>query len=173
MLTKWSRSHDAAVLCLLGLVAGDAAASEGLELFPDPKILTVLVVVFVLLVPLVNRALLAPMLRVLDARAERIQGTRKRATRLEEAARAAVARYESSIQEARRAAEVARRAALEEARRLAAEETGAARADAALELGRTRAEVAQALAEARRGLRAQSTALAREAAARVLGRELA
>jgi F-type H+-transporting ATPase subunit b len=170
--TNWSRSRAAAVLCLLGL-AGDAAASEGLELFPDPRTLIVLVILFLLLVPLVNRGLLAPMLRVLDARAERTNGARKRALRLEESVREAIARYEGSIQEARRDAEASRRAALEDARRLAAEETGAARADAELELGRTRAEVAHALGEARRGLRAQATALAREAAARVLGRELA
>src|SRR5262245_45104556 len=132
-----------------------------------------LMVAFVALVPLVNRALLAPMLRVLDARAERTSGARKRAARLEEAVRDAIARYEQQVGDARRSAEGARREVLEEARRLAAEETGAARADAELELSRARGEVGAALADARRGLRGQATALAREAAARVLGRELA
>jgi F0F1-type ATP synthase membrane subunit b/b' len=173
VLRNWSRSRAVAALCLLGLAAGDAAAAEGLELFPNPRILLALLVAFALLVPIVNRALLAPMLRVLDARAERTGGARRRAAHLEESAREAMARYEHSVLETRRAAESARRTALEEARRLAAEETGAARADAELELGRARAAVAASLAEARRGLRAQSTALAREAAARVLGRELA
>ena len=131
MLTTRSRSRAVAALCLLGLAAGDAAAAEGLELFPDPKLLTGLVIAFLLLVPLVNRALLAPMLRVLDARAEHTDGARKRAARLEESVRDAIARYERSVAEARRAAEASRRSALEETRRLAAEETGAARADAA------------------------------------------
>ena len=173
MLTNWSRSRAVAALCLLGLAAGDAAAAEGLDLFPNPKILVALLITFVLLVPVVNRALLAPMLRVLDARAERTAGARRRAAHLEESAREAMERYERSVAETRRAAEGARRSALEEARRLAAEETGSARADAELELARARDAIAASLAEARRGLRAQSTALAREAAARVLGRELA
>ena len=173
MLRNWSRSRAVAALCLVGLAAREAAASEGLELFPDPRLLVPLVVAFALLVPVVNRVLLAPMLRVLDARSERTGGARKRAARLEESVREATARYERAVDEARRAAEGARRASLDEARRLAAEETGAARADAELELGRARGEIAGALAEARRGLRQQSTALAREAAARVLGRELA
>ena len=167
------RSRAVAALCLMGLAAGDAAAAEGLELFPQPKILIPLIVAFWLLVPVVNRALIAPTLRVLDARAERTGGARKRAARLEESVREAIARYEHSVDEARRAAEATRRAALEEARRLAAEETGSARADVELELGRARGEITTALGEARRGLCAQSAALAREAASRVLGRELA
>jgi hypothetical protein len=76
------------------LAAGDAGAAEGgLELLPAPTLLVLLTLIFAALVPIVNRLLLRPMLRVLDARAERTDGARRRAARLEEQVRDAVARY--------------------------------------------------------------------------------
>ncbi len=160
---------------LAALVAADAAASEGgLELFPDWRFeLPLLVAFFATLVPIVSRLLLQPMLGVLDARAERTDGARKRAGRLEEQVREVIARYERAIAGARQSAEASRRELLEQARQRAAEATGAARSDAKQEIGRARREVAGAFAEAQAGLRAQSADLAREAATRVLGRSVA
>lgn len=172
------RSRDrrvaALALALGALAAADAAASEGgLELFPDWRFeLPLLVAFFALLVPVVSRLLLRPVLRVLDARAERTAGSRRRAGRLEEQVREVIARYEGSVAEARQAAEASRRELLEQARRRAAETTQAARSDAEQEIGRARREVAGASEQARAGLRAQSAELAREAAARVLGRSV-
>jgi F0F1-type ATP synthase membrane subunit b/b' len=159
----------------LAFAAGDAAASEGgLELFPDWRFqLPLLVAFFAALVPVVDRLLLRPLLQVLEARAERTDGARKRAGRLEEQARELVARYEGSIADARRSAEAARRELLEQVRRRVAEQIAAARVDAEQEMGRVRREVGSALAEARVALRAQSAELAREAVARVLGRSVA
>ena len=52
-----------------------AAASEGgLEIYPDPLRLLVLLVLLVILVPVLDRLLFKPLLGVLDARAERIEG---------------------------------------------------------------------------------------------------
>jgi F-type H+-transporting ATPase subunit b len=166
----------AAALGLVTLWAGQAsaAAEGGLELFPDWRFqLPLLVALFAVLIPIVNRVLLRPLLRVLDARAERTEGARRRASRLAEQARELVARYERALFEARQAAERSRRAMLDEARRRAAEETSAARSDAEREIARARQELAAASAQARRGLRAQSEELAREAASRVLGRSVA
>ena len=160
-----------AALGVAALVARDAVAAEGgLELLPDPPILLLLILLFAALVPLVNRLLLRPMLRVLDARAERTDGARRRAARLEEQARDVVARYEQSIRDVRLSAEASRRQILEDARRRAGEETTAARSDAELELGRVTRELAVSIARARDGLRSQVQELAREAASRVLGR---
>jgi F-type H+-transporting ATPase subunit b len=160
-----------AALGVIPLAARDAIAAEGgLELLPDPPLLIALMLFFAALVPLVNRLLLRPMLRVLDARAERTDGARRRAARLEEQVRDAVARYEHSIQEVRQSAEGARREILEDARRRAGEETLAARSDAETELGRVRRELESAVGGARAGLRNQARELAREAASRVLGR---
>jgi F0F1-type ATP synthase membrane subunit b/b' len=139
-------------------------------LLPDPTLLVLLTLFFAALVPFVNRLLLRPMLRVLDARAERTDGARRRAARLEEQVRDAVARYESSIREVRKAAEGARQEILDDARRRATEEALAARSDAETELGRVRRELEGAVLGARDGLRNQARELAREAAGRVLGR---
>jgi F-type H+-transporting ATPase subunit b len=172
------RSRDrrvaALALALGALAAADAAASEGgLELFPDWRFeLPLLVVFFALLVPIVSRLLLAPVLRVLDARVERTDGARRRAGHIEEQVREVIARYEGAVAEARRSAEASRRELLEQARRGAAEAIAAARSDAEQEIGRARREVAGAFEAARGGLRAQSAELAREAAARVLGRSV-
>jgi F0F1-type ATP synthase membrane subunit b/b' len=153
------------------LAAGDAGAAEGgLVLLPDPTLLVLLTLFFAALVPFVNRLLLRPMLRVLDARAERTDGARRRAARLEEQVRDAVARYESSIREVRKAAEGARQEILDDARRRATEEALAARSDAETELGRVRRALEGAVLGARDGLRNQARELAREAAGRVLGR---
>ena len=173
------RSRDrraaARAVALLALTAAEAAASEqGLELFPDWRFeLPLLVVFFVLLVPVVSRLLLHPVLRVLDARVERTDGARRRAGRLEEQVREAIARYEGAVAETRQSAESSRRELLEQARRRASETIGAARSDAEQEIGRARREVAGASEQARQGLRAQAAELAREAAARVLGRSVA
>jgi F-type H+-transporting ATPase subunit b len=172
-----SRDRRAAALALgIGaLTAADAAASEGgLELFPDWRFeLPLLVVFFVVLVPIVSRLLLSPLLGVLDARMERTDGARRRAGRLEEQLREVTARYEGAVAEARQSAEGSRRELLEQARRGAADTIGAARADVEQEIGRARREVAEALEQARSSLRSQAVDLAREAAARVLGRSVA
>jgi F0F1-type ATP synthase membrane subunit b/b' len=166
--------RPAAAAWILSLLATDAHAAEGgLVLAPDWPVLGVLVVFFTALVPVVNRLLLAPMLRVLDGRSERTEGARKRAARLEEQVRETVARYERAIDETRRAAEGARREVLDDARRRAAEETGAARSDAETEIARARREIGAALGKVRGGLRAEAEGLAREAASRVLGRGVA
>lgn len=160
-----------AALVVVALAARDATASEGgLVLLPDPPLLGVLILFFAALVPLVNGLLLRPMLRVLDARAERTEGARKRAARLEEQVRDVIARYEKSIQDVRQSSETSRREILEEARRRAGEETLAARSDAETELGRVRRDLASSVSRARQGLRTQAQDLAREAAGRVLGR---
>ena len=160
-----------AALGVAAFAARDAIASEGgLELFPDPPILVLLIVFFAALVPLVNHLLLRPMLRVLDARAERTDGARRRAARLEEQVRDVVARYEQAIREVRQSAEGSRREILDDARRRAAEETLAARSDAETELGRVRRELEASVGRARKGLRSLAQELAREAAGRVLGR---
>jgi F-type H+-transporting ATPase subunit b len=162
-------------LALVASAAGQASAAEGgLVLFPDWRFqLPLLVVFFATLVPLVNRLLLRPLLRVLDARAERTNGAQRRAARLVEEVRGLVERYEGAIADARRSADAARRDLIDQARQRAAEQTGQARAAAEQEIDRARHELGDALAGARASLRAQSAELAREAAARVLGRSVA
>lgn len=173
-MTARDRRLAASALLLIALAAPRASASEGgLVLVPDPPTLGLLVALFALLVPLVNRLLLTPVLRALEARAERTEGARRRAARLEEQVREIVARFEGSLHDVRQTAEGSRREILDAARRDATARLGEARSQAESELGRVRHEVGSALGDARQGLRAQAEELAREAAARVLGRSLA
>jgi F-type H+-transporting ATPase subunit b len=172
---RWIRraSHLASGVALSLLAAGEAAAAEGgLELIPDLQLLGTLLVIFVLLIVPVNAIIFKPIFRALDDRNDKISGTRARAERLERDAQAVLERYESAVREVREEAEAARRARLETTRGETAQTTGEARGAAEREIERARVELSAALEDARTSLRAQSQDLAREAAARVLGRAL-
>jgi F-type H+-transporting ATPase subunit b len=149
------------------------AAGGGLEIFPDPLQLFVLVVLFAGLVVPVNLLVLRPILRVLDERAERIEGARQRAAQVGRQADESLARYRAEIDRARAEGERERRRLLEEARGQQAQLSAAARAEAEAEIERARAEVQTALGGAREALHRDAERLARDAVARILGRPLA
>jgi F-type H+-transporting ATPase subunit b len=155
---------------LLGALPAHAAA-ESLQIFPDERIFY-LIPLFLLLVFPVNRLLFRPVFRVLDERDRRIEGARKRAEEIGAQAEATLDRYRSAVRSAREEAESGRKEALEGARREQAQLTGSARGEAETEINHAREEVAGALVDARSQLREQAQELAREAAARVLGRSL-
>ena len=159
----------AALLC-----AANAAASEGgLDLVPAwTTTLPALILFFALLIVPVNLLIFRPIFRVLDARADKIAGTRKRAEKLARDADETLARYEQSVREVRDDAERDRKQRREAARHDHAVQTAAARSEAEREVLRAREEVEAALRDARASLRAQAQGLAAEVAARVLGRAL-
>jgi F-type H+-transporting ATPase subunit b len=153
------------------LLASEAFASEGgLAIFPDPRMLMLLVVLFLVLVFPVNALILKPIFRVLDAREEKITGTRRQADRLIAEADEVLQRYEQTVREVRQDAEQERKQTVERARADGAATTTDVRNESKREVGRAREEVAAALDEARTGLRAQSEGLAKEVAAQALGR---
>jgi F-type H+-transporting ATPase subunit b len=155
------------------LLASEAFASEGgLAIFPDPRMLMLLVVLFLVLVFPVNALILKPIFRVLDAREEKITGTRRQADRLIAEADEVLQRYEQTVREVRQDAEQERKQTVERARADGAATTTDVRNESKREVGRAREEVAAALDEARTGLRAQSEGLAKEVAAQALGRAL-
>jgi F-type H+-transporting ATPase subunit b len=159
----------ATILC----VASASASEGGLVLVPDVKTtLPALILLFALLIIPVNLLVFRPIFRVLDARADKIAGTRERAEKLARKAEETLAGYQQSVREVRDDAEGDRKQRLESARRDHAARTAEAREEAEREVVRARAEVAAALAESRTALRAQAEELAAEAAARVLGRAL-
>jgi F-type H+-transporting ATPase subunit b len=171
---------SAALLLAVALAAPAQAAEGGLEIFPDLFLganplesrYLQLMALFVLLVFPVNRLVLKPLLAVLDERSARIEGAKKRASEIAGQADAVLARYGAAVEQARKQAEEQRKGTLEGARgeqnRVLAEARGAAER----EVSSARSDVAGALQGARAALRGQSEALAREAAARVLGRTL-
>jgi len=171
---------SAALLLALALGAPAYAAEGGLEIFPDLFLgakpiesrYVQLLLLFVLLIFPVNQLLLKPLLAVLDERAGRIEGTRKRAGELARQADAALASYQAAVEQARKQAEELRKGTLEGARGDQARILSEARRTAEGEVSAARSGVADALAGARASLRGDTDALAREVAARVLGRAL-
>jgi F-type H+-transporting ATPase subunit b len=171
---------SAALLLAVALAVPAHAAEGGLQIFPDLFLgvsplesrYVQLLVLFVLLIYPLNRLLLTPLLAVLDERGVRIEGTRKRAGELAGQAEVVLARYQAAIEQARKQAEELRQGALEGARGDQARILAEARRAAEGDVSAARSGVAQALGSARASLRAETDALAREVAARVLGRTL-
>jgi len=174
------------------LVAAPAFAAGDLSIFPDliedalygthgGEILAnplrstwlQLVLLFVVIVFPLNALLFKPLLRTLEQRGEKIEGARSRANTLSKQADEVFGRYEKAVAAARHEAENVRRQALEAARGEQARISADARGSAEREVAQARAGVASALDSARKALRGETERLAREVAAKVLGRPLA
>ena len=168
--------HRVATRWLTGLavvgIAAPAFAAGDLVLIPEVPLLLALIVLFLILVVPVNTLLLQPLLRVLDEREERIDGTRNKADSLEREASEILERYESEVRAVREESEQQRRGVLDEARGQSTETTDAARATAEQQIDAARQEVNAALEQARGGLQSQARDLAQQAASQVLGRAL-
>jgi F-type H+-transporting ATPase subunit b len=176
--------RSAALLLVIALAAPAQAAEDTLEIFPDivPVLLDPLrwpqthffqlIVLFVLLIFPVNQLVLKPLLGVLDDRSARIEGARKRAGEVGAEAETVLGRYRAAVEQARKQAEELRKSTLESARGDQVRILAEARSVAEREVTTARSGVAGAIAGARATLRGQSEALAREAAASVLGRPL-
>jgi F-type H+-transporting ATPase subunit b len=150
-----------------------ASASEGtLEIIPDPRLTVLLLVLFLILVPVLQRLLFAPLLRVLDEREEKIDGTQARAAALNQEAEGELARHEAAVRAARAEAERAHKATLAGAQAQHAESVARARSESAQLVESARREAGTLLGEARQVLQTQTRELAREAAGRILGRNL-
>lgn len=154
------------------LQATPAFASEGLNLLPTPTVLVTLLVLFALLVPVLNVLLFKPILSVLDEREQRIDGARRRADELARQAERTLQQYETTVRDARTSSDAERKQTLERAQRQQAATVADERGKAEQILERTRNDVASALTAARGDLQSQARELAREVAARVLGRAL-
>lgn len=161
-----------ALVLAVTVAAPVQAASGGLEIFPDPTRLLILVVLFTLLVWPANVLLWRPVLRALDERSDQIQGSRDRADKVAAEADTILARYQEAVTRARTEAQVEHRGLLDQARSEQSGITAEARGAAEAEVSGARREIASALDDARGQLRGQVEELARTAAAQVLGREL-
>lgn len=154
------------------LFATSAHAAAELVLIPDPYIAGVLIVAFFALIPFVNALIVKPVFRVIDERADKIEGARKRAAKLEVDADTVLSKYETAVRDVREQSEGGRRDAIDAARAQQAEVTSAARAEAEREMEQSRLELEASLVTARASLRGTAEDLAKQAAERVLGRAL-
>jgi len=127
---------------------------------------------FIILLFVMNTLLFKPLRAALAARKATIDGDLGRARSLDEEIKAQVAEYEAKLQEARlRGSQerlALRQAALAEETRL----ISAANEKATQRLQSLKEQVAGEAEAARQGLRAETEALARQVAGKVLGREL-
>ena len=160
-----------AVLASSLLAAPAVAAGGEIVLAPDWKAIP-MIIFFVLLVFPVNAFLLRPILAALDARAEKIEGTRGRAKKLEAEASEMLERYERSVAEVRASAELERREVVTEARAEFQREAREARSAVEVEIEQARQQVTSEFEQAREVMQSEARELAREAASRVLGRPL-
>lgn len=171
-LRRTSLLGAAASLLLIALLPGVASASEGLKLVPELEVLLGLIVVFIAFVYPLNALLFKPIFAVLDERSERIEGARRRAEQLEREADEVIGRYRSAVSEVRQEAELARREQLDATRSEQSTITSGARGQAERQIAEARSEISSALDAARESLRSQVEDLARQAAERIVGREL-
>jgi F-type H+-transporting ATPase subunit b len=174
-LSRENRKRSAAAFgrAALAILATSASAAEGdLVLTPNVPMLFALIALFIALIFPVNALLFRPIFAALDAREEKIAGTRARAAKLAEEADAVLKRYQDSVRQVRAEAEQGRRGQLADAKGSASEQLASARGDAEREIERARGEIQSALTAARSSLRGEAETLAREASARILGRDL-
>lgn len=154
------------------LLASDAHAAGTLVLIPDLQALLINFAVLLLLMYPVNRLLLQPLVAVLQEREARTAGAIERAEGLADEAADARASVEQRLHAARVEAQARRAEILADADEEERQLIGAAREDAGREIEAVRANVAAELAQASAALKDDARGLAREAASRILGREL-
>ncbi len=127
---------------------------------------------FLLAVVVLYRFLWKPYLRVRDERVTRVEGYRQEAARIDADAEARLARLDAELAEARRVGAgeraTARAAALAHEHELLAQAQAAAQRAQA----EARAQLAAALAAERATLHQKATEIGREAAKKILGREV-
>lgn len=150
-----------------------AASEEGLNIQPDKWTVLLLLALFVILVPVLDRLLFKPLIGVLEAREGRIEGARVRATELSQQAAALLARHDDAVRQARETAHVEQVRLVEEARRAHQATVGEARTTAEREIVGARGEISRNAASVRGALGAEAEPLAREITARLLGRSAA
>lgn len=160
-----------AIAAAIGLLApGAAHASSKLSLVPEPWKIVQLLVLFVILVPALDLLLFRPLLRVLEEREKRIDGARTRARDLAAQAATLLAQHDAAIRQAREVAHGEQVQIIEQARSSHRASVGEARAAAEREIASARVELVRVADGVRASLGAEAEPLAREIAARLLGR---
>jgi F0F1-type ATP synthase membrane subunit b/b' len=159
-------------LALAAAALPSVANAAELNLSPNWSVVVADVIVFGLLIYPVNRLLIQPLLHVVEAREKGTAGSLEEAGRLEGDSRSLGAELEARLAEARVRANASRAATLAAAEQQERALMTAASGDAARTIETVRASIASDLAEARSALERDASSLAREAAARLLGRPI-
>ena len=160
------------LFALIGIAPHPAWALDVPLLMFDPKIFLLNFVVLLLLIYPVNKFLLQPLVGVLQAREKATSGAQERATELAAEASRAREELEARLSSARGDGQSRRAAMLAEAEESARGVVTEARDAANREIESVRSGIADELRQARETLKSDAESLAREAAGRILGREI-
>lgn len=127
---------------------------------------------FLVLLLVLKPALFDPMMRLFEEREKRIEGTRHKATKVDEKSAKALAKAQAIVAKGRDAGAAERDAIRAEGTKREAEMMNLVRAESAATLERGRAQIGVEAKAARTQLATDVTSLGREMASRVLGREV-
>jgi F-type H+-transporting ATPase subunit b len=127
---------------------------------------------FVVLLLVLKPLLFDPMMKLFEEREKRIEGTRHKASKVDEKSAKALAEYEQICAAAREAGGAERDKIRAEGVRRESELLGQVRAATAMTLEQGRGAIASEAKTARAELKSAATSLGRELASRVLGREV-
>lgn len=149
------------------------AAAEGAVTVDADLSLFVQLGFFVVLLFILKPTLFDPMMKLFEAREERIEGTRNQATKTDIKSAKAKAKADAIVAKGRDAGTAEREALRAEGLKREAELMNGVRAETAQTLERGRAATGSEADAARKQLRLDAHSLGRDMAARVLGREVA
>lgn len=156
------------------LAAGEGEAPEGILMFIPPVDEVIWSLIALGLIALVFwKKVLPTFTKILDERAEKIQGGMARAEAAQAEAQAALAEYHQQLAEARAEAARIREEARAEGSAIVAELREKASADAARILDNAQRQIESERQQAATALRAEVGALATELASRIVGEALA
>jgi F-type H+-transporting ATPase subunit b len=127
---------------------------------------------FLIVVFILNQLLIKPILRVLDARKDRVEGNRHAAEQADAAAKTMRADYTARIEAAKKESLQLKDSARREADAEEDKIIKAARAKAGDLVAEVKEKIAAEFQDAQAGLRAETEAMGRNIAARILGRQV-
>lgn len=149
------------------------AAAEGAVTVDADLSLFVQLGLFVVLLFILKPTLFDPMMKLFEAREQRIEGTRNLATKTDIKSAKSKAKADAIVSKGREAGATEREALRAEGLKREAELMNGVRAETAQTLERGRAATGNEADAARKQLRLDAHSLGRDMAARVLGREVA
>jgi F-type H+-transporting ATPase subunit b len=134
--------------------------------------LIIQIVNFIIFLVILNYLIFKPVVRVLDERRDRIDGTRERAQQMEAEIQTKLEAYEERIQEAKSRAVHEKETFRREAESLSKETVEKARRELARDIPIIRKQIASETDRARQELEKTAQDMARDIACRVLGRKI-
>ena len=151
----------------------DAAAEGAVTVDADLSLFVQLGLFVVVLLVILKPTLFDPMMKLFEAREQRIEGTRNLATKTDIKSAKSKAKADAIVSKGREAGATEREALRAEGLKREAELMNGVRAETAQTLERGRAATGNEADAARKQLRLDAHSLGRDMAARVLGREVA